>query len=173
MAFDRLILLLSPLACWVCWYAPAVGQTPVGPEHFYNRWESHTTQSFGIRLGTFEQTRHWAPMPSWSHPQLAHENSGDELNLLRPHPMPVTGSGVDPLFKFDPLAIAMRPIRNITEKLYENNIRIAVTDVLVYQNVSRSFNNQAENSLYNRFDVSPSIRAWELDGHGNGIFTAQ
>ena len=149
-----------------------MGQTPSGPENYYNRWESNTTHSSGVRFGTFEQTRHWAPMPSWSHPELAHSSRGSQLDLLRPHPLPVTGSGEDPLFKLDPLAIALRPIRNITEELYENNIRVGISDVLIYQNVSRSFANQQQNSLYNRFDVSPSIRAWELEGHGNGIFTA-
>ena len=172
MARPQIILLLASLFSWMLCSTPSMGQTPTGPRNFYNRWESNRTLDSGVRFANFEQTRHWAPMPSWSHPELSHTALESTDLLLNPHPLPVMGSGEDPLFKFDPLALALRPIRNLMEQLYEDNIRIAVSDVLIYQNVSRSFNNQAQNSLYNRFDVSPSIRTWELEGHGNGIFTA-
>ena len=164
--------LLAPLFCWLLWCTPSMAQTPTGPQNYYNRWESNRTQDSGVRFATFEQTRHWAPMPSWSHPELAHTALDNTDLLLTPHPLPVAGSGEDPLFKFDPIALALRPLRNIMEGLYEDDIRITISDVMIYQNVSRSFNNQAQNSLYNRFDLSPSIRTWEIDGHGNGIFTA-
>ena len=171
MAPTRLILLLAPLFCWLYCCSPSLAQTPTGPQPYFNRWESNRSLDSGVRFANFEQTRHWAPMPSWSHPELSHSSAVNEVELLRPHPMPVTGSGEDPLFNFDPLAVALRPLRNVMENLYERDIRIRVSDVLIYQNISRSFNDQEQNSLYNRFDVSPTIRTWEIDGHGNGIFT--
>ncbi|MEC7352269.1 MAG: hypothetical protein VYD99_04015, partial [Planctomycetota bacterium] len=64
-------LVVVVAGCWMSMGSPSHAQTPSGPENYFNRWESNTPQS-GIRLATFAQTAHWAPMPSWSHPELAH-----------------------------------------------------------------------------------------------------
>lgn len=164
-------LVVVVAGCWMSMGSPSHAQTPSGPENYFNRWESNTPQS-GIRLATFAQTAHWAPMPSWSHPELAHSPLDDPLTLMRPHPMPVTGSGEDPLLGFDPLELVFRPVRNVMDELYANDFRLGLSSVLVYQNISRSFGSQQETSFFSRFDVAPSFRAWDLEGHGNGIFTA-
>ena len=86
--------------------------------------------------------------------------------------MPTDGTGADPLFP-DPLSWPLRPIRNGLDRLAMNNIKVSITDVLVYQAVSRTINNAAPNSIFNRFNVETNILAWDLPDHGNGIFTAQ
>ncbi len=148
-------------------------QSPSGTRYNFRPWQSPNQARAMIGLGNFDQTRHWAATPSWSHPQMGHDSEQSDIDLFQtPHPLPVDGSGQDPLLTADWSEPLLRPVRNLMQLLYEDDIRVSISDALVYQNVSRTFDGAAPNSLYNRFDVMASIRTWSLQGQGDGIFTA-
>lgn len=84
--------------------------------------------------------------------------------------MPISGTGVDPVFP-DLLGILLRPIRNSLDLLAQNNIKVNINDVLVYETLSRTFDDADRNSLFNRFDLEAHVLTWTLPDHGHGIFT--
>jgi hypothetical protein len=105
---------------------------------------------------------------------MAQESQQTTMDLFQNlHPLPLSGSGQDPLLTMDWAEPVLRPIRNLMTRLYENDVRVDIYDVLVFQNVSRTFDGASPNSLYNRFNVTTSVRTWSLEGQGDGIFTAQ
>lgn len=168
------------LTTWICMLpaalvpltAPAFSQAPNGPRHHVSPPESSTSSGSWIRFADFNQTRHWAAMPSWSQPEFAGGPDPDALSLLHPHPYPTDGTGKDPLFG-DPLSWPLRPIRNGIDRLAKMDIQLNIYDVLIYQNVSRTIDGAKRNSVFNRFNVEAHVRTWDLPDHGNGIFTIQ
>ncbi|MBB48575.1 MAG: hypothetical protein CMJ33_08545 [Phycisphaerae bacterium] len=105
---------------------------------------------------------------------MARRSQEGTLDLFEnPHPLPVGASGQDPLLEVDWAEPLLRPVRNLMTRLYEEDIRVDIYDVLVLQNVSRTFGDASPNSIYNRFNLTTSLRTWSLDGQGDGIFTAQ
>ena len=149
-------------------------QSPSGTRYNFRPWQLPSDSGALFKLGNFDQTRHWASTPSWTHPQMAQDSQQTSLNLFgNLHPMPVSESGQDPLLTLDWIEPVLRPVRNLMTRLYEDDIRVDIYDVLVFQNVSRTFDDASANSLYNRFNVTTSIRTWSLEGQGDGIFTAQ
>ena len=149
-------------------------QSPSGTRYDFRPWQEPRYSSDFLKLGNFDQTRHWAATPSWNHPQMAQEPQEGTLNLFENlHPLPVGASGQDPLLEVDWVEPLLRPVRNLMTRLYEDDIRVDIYDVLVLQNVSRTFGDASPNSLYNRFNLTTSLRTWSLEGQGDGIFTAQ
>jgi carbohydrate-selective porin OprB len=151
--------------------APASGQAPNTARSDQPFTLSPTEHAGFLRLGTFEQTRHWAPMSSWVEPRFSHGEKPDDWNLFTPHPVDSDGGDSGALLG-SPLAYPFAPVRNTMDRLYDRGIKINIYDVLMYQNVSRTIDGAARDSLFNRFDVAFHIHTWNLEGQGSGVLTA-
>ena len=160
-------LLLAILAS-----APCQAQAPNSARAHHPFKLSPTENLNCIRLGNIAQTRHWAPMSSWTEPKFSHGENPDNWNLFEPHPRDPLGGDGDALLG-SPLAYPMAPIRNTLDRLYQREILVHIYDLLIFQNVSRTLEaDQNPNSLYNRFDVALHIKTWDIPDQGAGIFTA-
>jgi hypothetical protein len=152
--------------------APCWGQAPNTARAHHPFKLSPTENSSCLRLGNLSQTRHWAPMSSWTEPKFSHGEDPDTWNLFTPHLRDSDGSDGDALLG-SPLSYPMAPIRNTMDRLYKRNILVNIYDLLIFQNVSRTLKaDENPNSLYNRFDVSMHVKTWDIPDQGAGIFTA-
>ncbi len=123
-----------------------------------------------LSLATMEQTRHWAPLSTWTSPEFSHVDDARDWDLFAPPPPESRGLGADPVLGA-PLAYPLAPIRNVMNLTYQNDIKFDIYDALVYQHVSRTIDDAPADSLFNRFDFSVHARTWKIEGQGSGVLT--